>query len=69
MGLLTKPPAEQHIANSHPKVRCCGALMNESELETHYLSSRNHPACDKCNVGFPTEQEYTEVRRVLAAVC
>lgn len=37
--------------------------MNESDLDMHYLNSRNHSACDKCNIGFPTEQEYTEVRR------
>ncbi|KAH9990961.1 hypothetical protein BJV74DRAFT_836625, partial [Russula compacta] len=49
-----------HIANAHPKVRCCGTLMNESDLDMHYFNSRNHPACDKCNIGFPTEQEYTE---------
>jgi hypothetical protein len=40
--------------------------MDESDLDAHYLSSRNHPACEKCNVGFPSEQEYTEVRRVPA---
>jgi hypothetical protein len=51
----------QHIANAHPKVRCCGSLLNESDLDMHYLTSRNHPVCSKCNVGFPTEQEYAEV--------
>ncbi|KAH9985615.1 hypothetical protein BJV77DRAFT_99461 [Russula vinacea] len=49
-----------HIANAHPKVRCCGTLLNESDLDMHYLTSRNHPVCDRCNVGFPSEQEYTE---------
>jgi len=63
MDLLAKPLAVQHIANAHPKVRCCGMLMDESDLDGHYLNSRNHPACDKCNVGFSSEQEYTEVRR------
>jgi hypothetical protein len=63
MDLLANPLAVQHIANAHPKVRCCGMLMDESDLDGHYLNSRNHPACDKCNVGFPSEQEYTEVRR------
>ena len=53
----------QHIANAHPKVRCCGTLLNESDLDMHYLTSRNHPVCDRCNVGFPSEQEYTEVGR------
>jgi hypothetical protein len=52
----------QHIANAHPKVRCCGTLLNEVELDAHYLTSRNHPVCDKCNVGFATQVEYTEVR-------
>ena len=51
----------QHIANAHPKVRCCGSLLNESDLDMHYLTSRNHPACDRCSVGFPSEHEYTEV--------
>ena len=51
----------QHIANAHPKVRCCGTLLNESDLDMHYLTSRNHPVCSRCNVGFPTEQEYAEV--------
>ena len=51
----------QHIANAHPKVRCCGTLLNESDLDMHYLTSRNHPVCDKCKVGFPSELEYTEV--------
>ena len=51
----------QHIANAHPKVRCCGSLLNESDLDMHYLTSRNHPVCNMCNVGFPTEQEYAEV--------
>ena len=51
----------QHIANDHPKVRCCGSLLNESDLDMHYLTSRNHPVCSRCNVGFPTEQEYAEV--------
>ena len=27
----------------------------------HYLTSRNHPVCDRCNVGFPSEREYAEV--------
>jgi hypothetical protein len=36
--------------------------MDESDLDMHYLNSRNHPACEMCNVGFPSEQEYTEVR-------
>ena len=51
----------QHIANAHPKVRCCGTLLNESDLDMHYLTSRNHPVCDKCKVEFPSELEYTEV--------
>jgi hypothetical protein len=51
----------QHITNAHPKVRCCGTLLNESDLDMHYLTSRNHPVCDRCNVGFPSEQEYGEV--------
>lgn len=49
-----------HIANAHPKVRCCGTLLNESDLDMHYLTSRNHPVCSRCNVGFPTGQEYAE---------
>ena len=53
----------QHIANAHPKVRCCGTLLNESDLDMHYLTSRNHPVCSRCNVGFPTDQEYAEVSR------
>ncbi len=51
----------QHIANAHPKVRCCGTLLYESDLDRHYLTSRNHPVCNRCSVGFPSEQEYTEV--------
>jgi hypothetical protein len=27
----------------------------------HYLTSRNHPVCGRCSVGFPTDQEYAEV--------
>ncbi|KAI0305154.1 hypothetical protein B0F90DRAFT_1701764 [Multifurca ochricompacta] len=50
----------EHITNAHPKVRCCGALLNESDLDMHYLASRNHPTCKKCNVGFATDLEYTE---------
>jgi hypothetical protein len=40
--------------------------MDESDLDAHYLNSRTHPACEKCNVGFPSELEYTEVRRAPA---
>jgi len=36
-------------------------LLNESDLDMHYLTSRNHPVCDRCNVGFPSEREYAEV--------
>ena len=43
--------------------------MEESDLDAHYLNSRNHPVCEKCNVGFPSEQEYTEVRRTPAKMC
>ncbi|KAI0251930.1 hypothetical protein BJV78DRAFT_1207792 [Lactifluus subvellereus] len=50
----------QHIANAHPKVRCCGTLLDEIELDAHYLTSRSHPVCDKCNVGFATEVEFSE---------
>jgi hypothetical protein len=36
--------------------------MNEIDLDAHYLTSRSHPVCDTCNVGFATEVEYAEVR-------
>ncbi|KAI0264705.1 hypothetical protein BC834DRAFT_937493 [Gloeopeniophorella convolvens] len=50
----------EHITNAHPKVRCCGALLYESDLDKHYLASRAHPTCDRCSVGFATEAEYNE---------
>ncbi|KAI9511637.1 hypothetical protein F5148DRAFT_1169374 [Russula earlei] len=49
-----------HISNAHPKVRCCGSLWDEKDLDIHYLNSRNHPVCDKCKIGFPSELEYSE---------
>ena len=36
-------------------------LLGENELDAHYLTSRNHPTCSKCNIGFATELEYAEV--------
>ncbi|KAI9458852.1 hypothetical protein BJY52DRAFT_1267523 [Lactarius psammicola] len=50
----------EHIANAHPKVRCCGVLLGENDLDVHYLTSRNHPTCSECNIGFATELEYAE---------
>jgi hypothetical protein len=59
-GAADMPALAEHIGNAHPKVRCCGVLLNEDDLDAHYLTSRSHPTCDMCNIGFATELEYAE---------
>ncbi|KAH9000780.1 hypothetical protein EDB86DRAFT_451960 [Lactarius hatsudake] len=59
-GAADTPALAEHIANAHPKVRCCGVLLNENDLDVHYLTSRNHPTCSECSIGFATESEYAE---------
>ncbi|KAH9057976.1 hypothetical protein EDB83DRAFT_2224863 [Lactarius deliciosus] len=59
-GAADTPALAEHIANAHPKVRCCGVLLNENDLDVHYLTSRNHPTCGECSIGFATELEYAE---------
>ncbi|KAF8271873.1 hypothetical protein EI94DRAFT_1796734 [Lactarius quietus] len=59
-GAPDTPALAEHIANAHPKIRCCGILLSENDLDAHYLTSRNHPTCGMCNIGFATELEYAE---------
>jgi len=54
----------QHTETIHPQVSCplCdGALFDPGELSSHYMTSRNHPACDKCQIGFSDQAEFAMV--------
>ncbi|KAG0700948.1 hypothetical protein DFH29DRAFT_1052764, partial [Suillus ampliporus] len=53
-----------HTETIHPQVSCqpCdGALFDPGELPMHYLTSRNHPVCDMCQVGFSDQVEFAMV--------
>jgi len=54
----------QHAEETHPRIACdvCeGEFFDREELAIHYLSSRKHPKCEKCGVGFRDRFDYTDV--------
>ncbi|KAG2137403.1 uncharacterized protein EDB93DRAFT_764757 [Suillus bovinus] len=64
LGFQDAGEYHNHTETMHPQVSCqlCdGALFDPEELPMHYLTSRNHPACDKCQVGFSDQAEFAMV--------
>jgi hypothetical protein len=56
----------QHTETVHPQVSCqlCdGVLFDPEELPIHYFTSRNHPVCDVCQIGFSDQAEFAMVRK------
>jgi hypothetical protein len=54
----------QHVEETHPRFACdtCdGALFDQDELPAHYLSSRKHPKCEKCHIGFNDQFDFADV--------
>ncbi|KAA1472990.1 hypothetical protein DENSPDRAFT_930676 [Dentipellis sp. KUC8613] len=73
-GMENRDAVTRHIAEDHPKVRCCGVQMFKDELDAHYLNSMNHPQCLECNAGFETQAKLDEHRaeahtEVLCLIC
>lgn len=54
----------QHADEAHPRIACdvCeGEFFDQEDLAVHYLSSRKHPKCEKCGIGFRDQFDYTDV--------
>lgn len=52
-----------HISDIHRPTPCepCGGLvLDERDLPEHYMSSRNHPVCMKCDIGFKDSLEFAD---------
>lgn len=52
VGVRDKDALAVHMADEHPRVKCCGLSMFKDELDKHYLNSSNHPHCEQCFIGF-----------------
>ncbi|THH13233.1 hypothetical protein EW146_g6959 [Bondarzewia mesenterica] len=50
----------KHMADEHPRVRCCNLIMFKDELDKHYLNSGNHPHCEECFIGFESQTKLDE---------
>lgn len=54
----------QHVSETHLRIPCdvCeGEIFDPEELPCHYLKSRKHPTCEKCDIGFRDQYDYTDV--------
>lgn len=63
MGFENDDAYEIHISDVHRPTPCepCGGLvLDERDLPAHYVSSRNHPVCTKCDVGFKDSFEFAD---------
>ncbi|KAI0053107.1 hypothetical protein FA95DRAFT_1601155 [Auriscalpium vulgare] len=60
IGLANNVVFAEHIANAHPRIRCCGVAMYEKDLGDHFLLSRNHPKCAECTTGFAGRLELAD---------
>ncbi|KAI6045258.1 hypothetical protein EDC04DRAFT_3137208 [Pisolithus marmoratus] len=52
-----------HVAEVHrptPCEACEGLLIDEDDLPLHYLTSRKHPTCGTCQIGFKDTFSYSE---------
>ena len=63
----------QHMAIAHPELCCslCHMIFSSKEhLREHHKTTRRHPSCTHCNVGFSSEALLRRVRfGVLRHVC
>ena len=54
----------QHVDEAHPLIACdvCeGEIFDREKISIHYSSSRKHPECGKCGIGFRDQFDYTDV--------
>ncbi|KAF9239307.1 hypothetical protein BU15DRAFT_46934, partial [Melanogaster broomeanus] len=64
IGFQNNDAYTKHVEEAHPRIACdtCdGALFDQDELPSHYLSSRKHPKCGECGIGFRDRFDFSDV--------
>ncbi|KAL4068590.1 hypothetical protein V8B97DRAFT_1973637 [Scleroderma yunnanense] len=63
LGFENNDAYNLHVSDVHRPTPCepCGGLVfDERDIPTHYLSSKNHPMCTICHVGFKDGSDFAD---------